>query len=433
MITGFQQYKELFHLKTAEGIQLGNEQLLAVLARLGNPQKKINAVHLAGTNGKGSTLQFLKFILLEAGYSVGSFTSPCLVDVHEQISVGVSAISREEMILTIEEILEKVGNKKELEGITDFELLTVIALYYFSTINPQEIVLMETGMGGEEDSTNVILPQLSIITNIGLDHVHFLGNSLTSIARHKAGIIKKNVAVITAVKQQEAKEVIEGKAKEKNAPLFSLGENFFIKNRKLLQNGEGFTFGTEGSRIENIEISMLGEHQIENASLAIMASLLLKEKLRLKVSKADIKAGIKKAVWPGRFEVISTNPYLIVDGAHNEEGVETLVNELTRRFPKRNKRFIFAALGDKSLARMIEKMESIAEQITFVDFNFPRAAKAEELLQLSTHEKKKTHPVWADAILEEIVALKKEDILVITGSLYFLSEIKPFLKEILSK
>jgi dihydrofolate synthase / folylpolyglutamate synthase len=426
LIKGFHLYKSKFDIQTKEEINLGLDRIQEFLASIGNPQNEIKTVHIAGTNGKGSTLQFLRTILMEAGYLVGSFTSPHILSVNDQISTNDGPISNKKFDETIRYLIRIVEDKKKIELLTDFELLTVLSIVYFSRVNKQDIVLFETGMGGSQDSTNIIKPLLSIITNISLEHTTFLGKNISEIATQKAGIIKEHTPCITGVKNIEALSVIKQYSNEYQSSLYVLNEDFSI-----LHNGKEFTFQSPQSTYNHLEINMKGLHQKENCSLAIMAAELLNKEHSFTIERSHIENGVKNAFWPGRFERVSERPEIILDGAHNDDAVQYLVKTLKEEYPGRNFQFIFGALKDKNSLAMIRMLEEIADKITFVDFDFPRAASAEQLEALSILEKKSSASHLSDCLSTEIKGLNKDDILVITGSLYLISEVKDILKDIL--
>ncbi|CAG9608800.1 bifunctional folylpolyglutamate synthase/dihydrofolate synthase [Pseudoneobacillus rhizosphaerae] len=425
MIKGFHFYKSKFDIQTNEEINLGLDRIQEILASIGNPQNEIKTVHIAGTNGKGSTLQFLRTILMEAGYLVGSFTSPHILSVNDQISTNDGPISIEKFEETIRYLIKIVEDKKKIELLTDFELLTVLSIVYFSRINKQDIILFETGMGGLQDSTNIIQPLVSIITNISLEHTAFLGNNLSDIAVQKAGIIKDHIPCVTAVKNIEALDVIKKYANEHHSSLYVLNEDFAITSE-----GKDFTLHSPKTKYD-LELHMKGQHQKENCSLAIVAAELLNKEHSFTIEHSHVENGVKNAFWPGRFERVSVRPDIILDGAHNDDAVQYLVKTLKDEYPGHNFQFLFGALKDKNSLAMIRMLEEIADKITFVDFDFPRAASAEQLEALSILENKSSASHLSDCLSTEIKGLNEDDILVITGSLYLISEVKDILKDIL--
>jgi dihydrofolate synthase / folylpolyglutamate synthase len=425
MIKGFDSYTQRFSLQTKKEINLGLDRILGFLTLLDSPQNELTPIHIAGTNGKGSTLQFLRYILIEAGYSVGTFTSPHILSVNDQISTNNGAISEDELNKTFTYILSSV-DKKEVEILTDFELLTVLAIVYFSRINKQDFVIFETGMGGLNDSTNVIMPLVSIITTISLDHTSFLGSTVTEIALQKAGIIKKGIPSVTGVKNPEALQVIKDYAHKLQSPLSVLGEDFW-----MTENETKLSLETPEQRFEDLQISMKGKHQKENAALAIMTVEVLVMQGVVQVEQVHIEEGVRKAFWPGRFEFVSEDPAIILDGAHNPDAIERLVETLKSEYPGRKLHFIFGALRDKDVSIMIKMLEEVASRMSFVDFEFPRAASALMLADICRLENKCSYANLDECLRVEINSLHNEDVLVIAGSLYLLAEVKERIGEFL--
>ncbi|MDP4156099.1 MAG: folylpolyglutamate synthase/dihydrofolate synthase family protein, partial [Bacillota bacterium] len=411
-------------------IKPGLKRMEWMMAKLANPHHELKTVHIGGTNGKGSTVTFLRSILQAGGHTVGTFTSPYIEQFNERISINGKPITDEE-ILQISNVIKPLADEledTELGGPTEFEVITAMAFYYFARIHAVDIVIFEVGLGGRFDSTNIVLPMLSIITNIGLDHVNILGHTYEEIAFEKAGIIKPGTPVFTGVKRPDALGVIEKQAEKMEASLFKINEEFSIENHKSLPKGELFTLKSHELTLENLEISLIGEHQTENASLAIMASLYLNDRGLFPLSEAEIRTGLTKAYWPGRFEILSEDPLVVIDGAHNDEGITALVHELNQRYDDRKIHIVFAALKDKSLEKMIGKLDGIADKITFVSFDYPRAAAADTLFEISQSDNKFADEDWQQAVRNEIHSLEEGSILIVTGSLYFISVVKPLLK-----
>ncbi|PFP27713.1 bifunctional folylpolyglutamate synthase/dihydrofolate synthase [Bacillus sp. AFS073361] len=433
MFTTYKEALEWIHARLRLGIKPGLKRMEWMMERLGHPETKMKTVHIGGTNGKGSTVTYLRSILEAGGYTVGTFTSPYIEQFNERISVNGKAISDEEL-LQITNIIRPLADELEetdLGGPTEFEVITAMAFHYFASLNKVDIVIFEVGLGGRFDSTNIIQPLASIITNIGLDHTNILGDTYEEIAFEKAGIIKKSTALFTAVKHLGALKVIEEQAQKKEAPVYRLDQEILISGHNSLGKGEVFNVSTPFHTLDQLEISMMGKHQTENAALAVIAAQFLHQKGEFILTEQAIRAGLKKAYWPGRFEMLSESPLVIIDGAHNEEGITALTHELSTRYPNRHIQIVFAALTDKKLDEMIGKLDRIASQITFVSFDFPRAAKAEELLKISRSANKLAVDDWGSYLAEEIKTLDNDNILVITGSLYFISEVKPFLYQFL--
>lgn len=422
----YREALEWIHSLLKFGIKPGLKRVEWLLERTGNPEKKIRSIHIAGTNGKGSTVEYIRSIMNEAGYSVGTFTSPYLISFNERVSLNRIPISDEELLhyaRIVKPLVEEVA-LTDLGSPTEFEVITVISLLYFADKQP-DIVVYETGLGGLYDSTNVITPILSLITNIGFDHMGILGETLKEIAFQKAGIIKQDVPVITTADQTEAREVIQLKAKEMNAQNYFLNRDFSIEHIESTNSGERFIYtDTENKKSMKFNISMMGTHQIKNAGLAVAAVKNLTRVHRFEVSPSDITDGLRKANWAGRFEKVSHSPDIIIDGAHNEQGVAALKQTLNNHYGEKRIFLLFAALEDKAYATMLQDLSSVVYEACFTTFDFPRAASAEQLLRESPLENSYSIPSWSEALQHVKDQLQKEDVLVITGSLYFISEIR---------
>lgn len=434
MFARYEEALDWIHGRLKLGMKPGLKRMEWMMERLEHPEREQKAVHIGGTNGKGSTVTFLRSILQAGGYTVGTFTSPYIETFNERISVNGKPISDAE-ILQLANVIRPLADeldKTELGGPTEFEVITAMAFYYFARIYPVDIVIYEVGLGGRFDSTNIVQPMLSIITNIGLDHVNILGHTYGGIAYEKAGIVKRQKPVFTAVNKLEALEIIEKKAEDMAAPIFRLNTEFTIEDHTSLSKGESFTLKTNDRALEKLETSLIGEHQTENASLAVMAAQYLNDHNAFSLTEEAIREGLKHSYWPGRFEVISDDPLVIMDGAHNEEGVTALVHALSTRYQDREIHIVFCAMKDKKLDKMIEKLDGIADKITFTSFAFPRAASAHALYQISHSDNKFADEDYQKVIRSEFADLPSGSMLVITGSLYFISEVKQSLTKIKS-
>ncbi len=433
MIHTYDEALTWIHSRLRLGMKPGLSRMEWMMERLGHPKNKIKAIHVAGTNGKGSTVSYIRNILQEAGYTIGTFTSPYIETFNERISVNGKPISNDEIVSLLQRIkpLAEELEKTELGGPTEFEVITAMALYYFGENTEIDFVLMEVGLGGRLDSTNVINPLVSIITSIGFDHMNILGDTIEEIAGEKAGIIKPNVPVITAVAQQEAIEVISNKAIEENSPFFRLGQDFFILDHHS-NDGEVFKVKTQNKTFQNLQISMKGTHQVRNASLAVMAVHLLQNSGAIQVGDSELAEGLEKTKWIGRFEEISKNPLVILDGAHNPEGINSLTDTIGTHLKGKEIHIIFSALSDKKLDGMIGQLEKVAKTLTFTTFEYPRAASTGELYaNSSASEQIDTVDNWQEAVEGGLKRVSSDEhaALVITGSLYFISEVRSYLKK----
>ena len=290
-----------------------------------------------------------------------------------------------------------------------------------------DLVLLEVGLGGRLDSTNVIVPLVSIITSISLEHTNILGNTLAEIASEKAGIIKAGVPIISGVIEEEPAQVIKQTAQSLEAPYVQLSKDITVSDISHTDSTQSFTFAMGDTVFEKLELQMLGRHQVNNAALAVAAVTLLKDEFP--ILKTSIREGLYKAKWKGRFEKIWDKPTIIIDGAHNEAGIRVLLDTLRTQYPNRNYHFVFTALRDKNYALMIKLLGEVATDIIVTEFTHERAASAEVLFEQSRHEKKRIEKDWKKAINVVLQQPKEEDVIVVTGSLYFLVNVRKYLLE----
>jgi dihydrofolate synthase/folylpolyglutamate synthase len=421
---------EWIHNRLRFGIKPGLERMAWMLERLGNPHQNMKAIHVAGTNGKGSTVCYVRNILQQAGYRVGTFTSPYIETFNERISVDGQPISDEEMLALVNAVRPVVERLRETElgEATEFEVITIMAFYYFGKLNELDFVIFETGLGGRLDSTNVLQPILTIITNIGFDHTHILGETVEEITKEKAGIMKQGVSLISAVEQKEAQDILAAAADEKQASLYLLGNDFHIVSYETLSSGERFSLEMPSRVMKDVDITMMGYHQVKNASLAAMACVYLQQEGQAVIEEAHIREGLRAAKWIGRFEKMSEDPLVIIDGAHNLQGVESLVSTLRLHYEDKKIHMIFSCLKDKEAKDMIEMLEEVAACITFTSFDFPRAYGAEELYEMVPKDHISFNEDWQLALRETQEKLNTEkEMLVVTGSLYFISKVREHL------
>ena len=401
------------------GSVLGLENMKALLNRLDNPQESLKFIHISGTNGKGTVLAYLSTILHKAGYRTGRYISPTLFSYRERIQVNEEIIEKEALARHVTAIADAVADMKEKKaGIpTAFEIETALAFLYFKEKNC-DIVVLETGLGGALDATNIIqTTQLEVITPISMDHTDILGKTLKEIAVQKAGIIKPHTTMVTAVQKKEAKEVLQKVCKEKESRFCEVE----IEELKDIHYGyirQSFSY----KNWKNVEISLAGEFQIQNGALALEAVNQLRRE-GFSLPDEAVYAGMKEAKWSGRFSVMSQNPLIILDGAHNPQAAEALKKSLELYFKGKKLYYVFGVFRDKDYKKIIEITAPLAEHIVTVETpDNPRALPAEDL-------KKQIEKVNASVEISESIeeAIKKdlsymgaEDVLVIFGSLSFL-------------
>ena len=400
------------------GIKLGLDKTNFYLEKLGRPHFKYPSILVAGTNGKGSVCKALSKILEFSGYKVGLYTSPHLIDVKERIKINEENISEEEFnenIMRLKKIIEKQPVHMYP---TYFEALTIIAFLYFYK-KKIDILVCEVGMGGRFDATNVLPSFIEVITKIGLDHTEFLGKTYREIANEKSGIIKEKTIVLSAKQKKEAIDVIIKKAKDRNSEILIYGDDF--KGRLLNISPQGMIFNFYGrEKIKNLKTLLLGIHQVENLSIAIETSLILKEK-GYKIEEENIKRAIENVKWPCRFQILKKNPYIIVDGAHNVDGVKNLMKNLKKIFPDKKFSFLVGILKDKDYKNMVKILQKYTENIIFTKPNSERAIEPEILKEI-VNNKKNVRIIEEPKKAYEFIK-KTEENWLIFGSLYLAGEI----------
>lgn len=406
----------IFKLRASEykGEPLQSARIL--LNALGNPEKQSKFIHIAGSNGKGSTLNATREILMNHGMRVGAFISPHLERPNERVTINKEQITDEQFLYYANEIAVAVQTELDGKFPSFFEFMTLIGFLHFANEHV-DVVILETGIGGRLDSTNVITPEVSVITTVSLEHTAMLGDTYALVASEKAGIIKYSKPVVVGVKNEEAREVIKQVAEANEAPIYVLNETIHAREAEI---GD-FTYEGIG-RIENIDLAMVGVHQYENAALAISACSLFLGQLQ----EEAVRKALKEALWEGRFEKISEQ--VILDGAHNSEGTEALIEALKQTYPQAKYRFIYAAMADKDHAVSIQLMDAVAASISFTALPLPSAMASDKLYALSTHASKRYEPNWQQLVSDEINSLQKDELLVITGSLYFIGEVRKWIK-----
>lgn len=438
----YRQALDWIHGLLRFGQKPGLERMNWVLEELDHPERRIPFIHVAGTNGKGSTCAFLTQMLSEAGYSVGTFTSPYLVDFRERIRYNGQMIPEADLLALVNEVkplVERCEKETEYGSLTEFEVVTLIAILYFAKVVRPAVVVWETGLGGRLDSTNVVLPLVSVITNIGMDHTQVLGDKLEDIAREKAGIIKPGVPVVTGERRPELLAVFQDKAAQTRSTVYHLGKHFHAEQleERLGEQQMEYT-SIHRRRPSRYRLTMNGKHQTENAAVALMTIDVLRNFYSYLLEEEEISRGLQQTRWPGRLEVVSPRPLVILDGAHNQEGMEVLAASLERLLPAESRlHVLFSGLGDKPLAQMAEKLLPLRKHIQSLNlatFDFPRAADATTLHEAFCEggwEEKELHPVsdWRAfllAWLKKSQTAKADDWLVVCGSLYFIAQVRAF-------
>lgn len=422
------------HSRLPFGIRPGLDRVEALLDLVDHPENKIEMIHVAGTNGKGSTVSYLKNMLESAGLTVGTYTSPYIEVFNERIAINGVFIADEELIALVEKyqpLVESLDAQTKTSGITEFELLTVLAFDYFLQ-NKVDVAIIEVGLGGLLDSTNVITPILSAITTIGLDHTDILGATIEEIAVQKAGIIKPGIPVVTGNLSLQAQQVIDGVAQKVQAKVYRLNKDYQVFYQHPDPNwGEVFDFYNEQGKIKHLKTPLLGAHQVENAGLAIELFFKYCQLKGIIVQQQWIKTGLSQTTWPARMEKISTEPLIILDGAHNDHAMKRLVDNMKREFANRKIYVLFSALETKDISSMLKDLTEIPQsQILITTFDNPKAIRLAADYQAIAPNKISVASSWQFGLADLLEKMTEDDLLLITGSLYFVSEIRQFLLSI---
>lgn len=410
----------------------GLERMVELLALRGNPHLKLKVLHIGGTNGKGSTIAFLKKMLEKLGLRVGVFSSPYLIHYTDQISINGESISEarlEALMADYQSLLEgeAVAN---LQGTTEFEIITALAYDYFAS-EQVDVAIMEVGMGGLLDSTNVCQPILTGITTIGLDHVALLGDTLEAIAEQKAGIIKQGMPLVTGRIAPEALTVIDRIAEGKDAPRLAYGTDYQVRHQESVVTGEVFDY-TSAVRQGRFQTSLLGLYQIENAGMAIaLLDTFCQEDGRELASNDFLGQALEETSWPGRLEIVSRDPLMILDGAHNPHAIKALLVTLQDRFADYHKEILFTCIKTKALEDMLDLLGAMPDtELTLTHFADSRATD-ESVLKEAAKSRNLSYQGWQE-FLEQKLTDKKEEkktVRIVTGSLYFLSQVRAYLME----
>lgn len=396
-------------------MRFGLGAIRRLLAGLGHPQKTYQTIMIGGTNGKGSTAAMLAAILRSAGYNVGLYTSPHLVDVRERIAVNGKMISVKDFCGMVRQVKNKVR-----ERVTYFEFLTAAALVYFRT-RRVDVAVLEVGLGGRLDATNVCSPLVSIITNIDYDHTAYLGNTLASIAAEKAGIIKRNGCCVTGAKQKAALDVLEAVCKRRRSGLYLLGRDI-----NMIKHRDGcFSYRGLHRNLDKIAVSLRGEHQLFNAALALAAVEICTDQ-GVRVDDRAIYAGLARTRWAARLDVLRDKPLFLLDGAHNPAGMDALCRTLQKDFSGRPLILIFGSLVDKNYRGMLKRIVPLAQTVIVTPLNTGRTACVSEIGEVMRGMKRKflaAHDV-SDAVRRSLEIAGENDVICATGSFYLAGEVK---------
>ena len=408
------------HERTKFGIKPGVKRMKWMLSKLDHPEDKIQGIHVVGTNGKGSTVSYIRDALIANGYEVGTFTSPYIITFNERISLNGKPITNEELVELVQivkPITERLEAETDLGPATEFEVITLIMFVYFGTIRPVNFVVVEAGLGALNDSTNVFQPIMTVLTSIGLDHTNILGETYMDIAREKAGVIKPSVPLVYSIKPKDALNFIREVVEHHHNKGLELDRDIYV-----VSEGEEFTYRYVNYELENIKLKMIGNHQHENAALAITTLIEMYHRGLIQLDFNKMIDAIENVTWYGRIEKVNDNPLIFLDGAHNKESIDALVKTLQHYYSDKKIDVLFAAIDGKPIGKMLNSLEDIANRFFVTTFDFPKALPIDTIYESVEHshiEKVKNY--------REFIESYQGDLLIITGSLYFISEVRKLL------
>ncbi len=449
----YREALEWIHGLSRFGNKPGLERVTAMLEELGRPQDRLRFVHIAGTNGKGSTAAMLASIMRDAGYRTGLYTSPYLLSFSNRMAINGRDIGHEELVGLVEEVrplVERISTDSRYGHPTEFEVVTVLALTYFAR-EKVDLVVLEVGLGGRLDATNVVTPLLSVITNVSLEHTEVLGDTVAQVAREKAGIIKEEVPVITAADDSETLAVIEDRAAQLGSSLYyvkPLAEEVTGKDLSVPylnpdtpsagfsqvsvnEKGQEFSYLGFTKNFGGLFIPLRGSYQVTNAATALAAAeLLVKQGYR--VEEESVRRGFATVEWPGRLELLQTEPMLVMDGAHNPAAVTNLAGALPEYFNYRRLILVFGIMADKDSRLMLENILPLADKVIFTRALIPRAEDPRALASEAVHQLG-WDPRYIEVFDDIGMALEKglelagnRDMVLVSGSFYTVSDARAY-------
>src|SRR5690625_1211579 len=416
------------------GIRPGLERMEYMMEKLGHPERRIRPIHIAGTNGKGSTCAILSRMLMELGYEVGTFTSPYITKFTNRIQFNGQDIEEEDVVYLLNEIkpLAESLAHSELGSPTMFEVSTALAILYFAKIACPYYVVWETGLGGRLDSTNIIHPAVTVITNVGHDHMDVLGETLLDVAREKSGIMKTGIPLISGATQPQVRALLDQVAQNKKAKHYKLEEQFRVFGKQASATEQTFDYKSLFMELGDLKLTLGGRHQLDNAALALMTIDVLKAYNALIVEEEPLRSALSKVEWPGRLELISGEPPILLDGAHNPEGAEALVNAIKQYFPHRKLCMLIGMMPNKRHKAYIEHILQIADQLIVTEPDFqkkwPADQAAQQIAEWASHFKSTCQITiekdWKKALDRLQSEVGQDDLAVACGSLYLVADVR---------
>lgn len=415
----------IYNLRRFGDVRLRLERVEQLLKKIGDPHKKMKIIHVGGTNGKGSTVAMISSILKEDGYRVGSFTSPHLSSYRERIVVNNEKISEEEILRLFTE-LKPIIDEMSTEPVNQpsfFEVTTTIALKYFSE-QKVDFAVLEVGLGGRLDATNVVQSLVSVITNIGLEHTDILGNNSLEIAREKAGIIKENSVLITATENDEVYSLFEKICKEKNSKIFRVGEDIKIEYLESMLEGQRFQVKTFNGNFDNLFVPLLGSYQLTNVATAVGAIEALKF-YGINIPKSAVVNGLKKVKWPGRFEIVQQDPIVVLDCAKDPLAARSLNESLVSFFKNKRIILVISISRDKKIELMMKEILPAVDTVIITEHKVMGRATEPSVIAEEVKKYSKSYEVVEDvkdAVKKAISIAGNDDVVCVTGSLFTVGE-----------
>jgi len=419
------------------GIKPGLQRMERLMEAFGHPERRLKFIHVAGTNGKGSTCAFLTETLIALGYDVGTFTSPYLEKFTNRIRYNGQDIE-DDQLLELANLMKPVADEigqTDLGQPTMFEICTTLAILYFGKKKFPDYVVWETGLGGRLDCTNIVTPIVSVITNVGHDHMDILGETIAEIASEKAGIIKPGVPVVSTAELPEAIDVIAGTARDRKSTLYLLGDQFSYERVSAAENKLVFHFMGPFRTYRDVELSMNGEHQFKNAAAALMAIEVLRQYMALIVEEEDLYKALQATQWAGRLELVEREPRILLDGAHNPEGAEVLAAAVRDIYSYKKLHFMIGMLSTKYHEGYFRHILPIVDTLIVTEPNMPKKESAQRLADKAREMAKELNPGleitveanWRTALEMLKNRTEQEDLAVVSGTLYMISDVRSWL------
>jgi dihydrofolate synthase / folylpolyglutamate synthase len=427
---------------TSFGIRPGLERIGKLMERFDHPERRLKFIHVAGTNGKGSVCAYLTSVLRKAGYDVGTFTSPYLTSYSNRLQYNGQDID-DEVLVKLANRLKPVADElahSEYGSATMFEVTTALALLYYGTEVYPDYVVWETGLGGRLDVTNMVTPVVSVITNVGHDHMDVLGPTLVDITREKAGIIKAGVPVVSAVSQPEAADIIRQTAADKKASVYMLNGQFTYETLSAREGEQKFSFQGPFRRMESLTVTLNGAHQVANAAVAVMTLEVLRQYYALIVDDEDLGAGLAATEWPGRLEMVSQEPRILIDGAHNPEGMEALAAALREIYKYEKLNVMIAMMPNKNHEQSLRHILPMVDTLIVTEPDFHKKMNAADLAAVANRLRSElgrprnviVEPDWRRALellreSSEPSSRSENTLSVVTGTLYLIADVRSWL------